>query len=139
MPSGPDLRTALVLLVATLVGVALVGSPTARGRDPAEGLQQLDLLYLHQPAPLADRLDLPAGEPTLLVVCEGCEAPDVPVATITTNDPDVASAYALRRADGRVGPGYALIDSAGVLRYRTFDTGLAQHGQEIRILIEGLP
>jgi hypothetical protein len=48
---------------------------------------------------------------------------------------DLALAYGLVTADGRLGPGYALIDPTGNVRYRTFDPGLADHGEEIEVLL----
>jgi hypothetical protein len=110
--------------------------------DPVHGLQQLDLLYLDQPAPLADRLGLQMGRPALVVVCSSCRPPrlDRPdLQVVTTDDTAVARAYALLTEDGRVGPGYALVDSRGAVRYRTFDPGLGQHAAEVQILVDALP
>lgn len=42
---------------------------------------------------------------------------------------------ALAVVDGRVGPGYAVIDPAGRVRYRTFDPALSEHGREIGVLL----
>lgn len=129
-----------VLAAAAALVASYVASPAHQRHDPVHALQQIDLLYLDQPAPQASRLGLRDGTPTLLVVCDGCRPPPVSGAqVVVTADPQVAAAYALARADGQVGPGYALIDAAGVLRYRTFDPGLAAHTREIQILVDGLP
>lgn len=129
---------ALAVLAVCAVGVLLtLSTPGHADHDPVHGLQQLDLLYLDEPAP-----DLPVahvGAPLLLVVCEGCRPPPVDAAVHVTDDPAVAAAVALARTDGRIGPGYAVIDAEGRLRYRTFDPGLADHAEEITTLLEGLP
>lgn len=112
---------------------------------PVPGLQQLDLLHLDEPAPLLDRLGVEAGRPAVVVVCEACDAPrdlGVPVQVVVTADEAVARAYALARpgvAQGVVpGPGYAVVDGAGHVRYRTFDPDLTEHGEEIRRLLDAL-
>jgi hypothetical protein len=119
------------------IGVLLtLTTPGHRDHDPVHGLQQLDLLYLDEPAP-----DLPVdhrGAPLLVVVCSACAAPAVDAAVHMTDDPRVAAELALSRTDGRIGPGYALIDADGRLRYRTFDPGLSDHAEEIGILLAGL-
>ncbi|MGI9016474.1 MAG: hypothetical protein ACR2HR_05085 [Euzebya sp.] len=140
MVGRTDVVVAFLVIVIGLAGIAQVLLSDAHDdHDPVHGLQQLDLLYLDQPAPLAGELGFTTSGPTLLVVCQDCSAPSVSVTTTVTNDPEVAAAYGLRRADGSVGPGYALIDRSGVLRYRTFDPGLSQHAREIDILVAGLP
>lgn len=55
-----------------------------------------------------------------------------------SSDPALAARYALQTADGRVGPGYAVVNAAGQLRYRTFDPAPADHDAEIQILIDAL-
>lgn len=56
-----------------------------------------------------------------------------------TQDIRAARAYGLAADDGRLGPGYALVDSRGRLRYRTFDPSLQDHAREIAILLAALP
>jgi hypothetical protein len=108
--------------------------------DPQHGLQQLDLLYLDEPAPGLAGLDIRPRRPAVLVFCEtACPLPDVDTAQVVRcTDPELAARYALVD-DGRIGPGYALVDSDGQVRYRTFDPGLAEHAAEIRVLLSGLP
>jgi len=69
-----------------------------------------------------------------------CPLPQLTDAQVTrSTDPELAQQYALRNAAGRVGPGYALVDASGRLRYRTFDPRLALHEPEIQTLVAGLP
>lgn len=131
---------AVALDLAALAGVlAYAGSPAHQRHDPVHALQQLDAFYLDEPAPLADELGLREGVVTLVVVCERCAPPPVEtrgVAVVVSSDPRVAASYALATPRGRVGPGYAIVDAARRLRYRTFDPGLARHRQEVDILLK---
>lgn len=72
--------------------------------------------------------------------CEAaCPLPQIDDAQVVrSTDRSLAARYALVD-DGRIGPGYALIDAQGHVRYRTFDPGLAEHEPKIRILVDGLP
>lgn len=126
--------------IATAGVVAYLTSPAHQLHDADHSLQQLDLLYLDEPAPGLDRLDLEPGRPTVLVFCpDACPLPDIENAQVVrSTDADLASRYALHAEDGRGGPGYALINAQGQVRYRTFDPGLAEHEPEIRILVMGL-
>lgn len=144
----PAAARAVGWFAAVLAAVVAVGlgryalQPVRELEDPGRSLQQLDLLYLDEPAPLANRLDLPDGRRALVLVCERCAAPELggaDVALMRSDDPRVASAYGLLTDDGRVGPGYVLVDSSGRLRYRTFDPAPSAHGEEIRTLLEGVP
>ncbi|MGH9267145.1 MAG: hypothetical protein ACRD0D_03105 [Acidimicrobiales bacterium] len=132
---------AAAVAVDLVVAVGLftyVRSPAHQHHDPNHALQQLDLFYLDEPAPVASRLVLPRGVPSLVVVCAGCRAPRLavrPVHVVVTDNAAVATAYGLRTAAGRVGPGYAIVDRRGHVRYRTFDPGLGHHRQEIDILL----
>ncbi|MDP8978119.1 MAG: hypothetical protein M3N17_06015 [Actinomycetota bacterium] len=127
-----------MLVTVAVVAVGLVGfltSPGFRLHGPIPALQQLDLLYLDEPAPLADRLRLRPGDPTLLVVCRRCAPPAVDASVVVSDDPAVAEAYGLRTAEGAVGPGYAVIDPRLRVRYRTFDPWLSAHEDEIAVLL----
>ena len=68
--------------------------------------------------------------------CEDCQAPDVEAQVRVTDDPDVARRYGLLTAEGRIGPGYAVVDATGTLRYRTFDPAPAAHAEEITVLLD---
>ncbi len=126
---------------ATAGVAAYLTSPAHDLHDPHHGLQQLDMLYLDEPAPGLDRLGVEPGRPAVLVFCPGaCPLPQLRNAqVIRSTDAQLAQQYALRTAVGLVGPGYALVDDSGRLRYRTFDPGLAQHEPEIQALVAGLP
>jgi hypothetical protein len=130
-----------VLAVVLVVGVGLVvllSSDDHQLHDPVHALQQLDLLYLDEPAPAYDRLGFERGRPALLVVCRACDAPPVRGEVVVTDDIAIASAYALATRSGRVGPGYAVIDARGHVRYRTFDPRPALHAREIQVLLDAV-
>jgi hypothetical protein len=55
-----------------------------------------------------------------------------------TDDPELARRYGVVTEGGQLGPGYALIDPAGNVRYRTFDPGLGEHEDEIEILVDSV-
>jgi hypothetical protein len=136
-------RVALVAIVVEAVAVvgvlAYSTSSTHRLGDPVQGLRQLDLLYLDEPAPLPVELGLPVGIPSMVVVC-GCPPPEVSgrVLIRVSEDRAVARAYGLLTTSGRAGPGYALVDTHRRLRYRTFDPGLSDHSREVSVLLEAL-
>jgi hypothetical protein len=129
-----------VAAVATAGVATYLTSPAHDLHDPNHALQQLDLLYLDEPAPGLDRLGVEPGRPAVVVFCpDACPLPDLEDAQVVrSTDAELAEQYALRTAGGRVGPGYALVDASGRLRYRTFDPGLAVHEPEIRTLVAGL-
>ena len=119
--------------------VVYLNSPAHAQHDPFHALQQFDAFYLDEPAPSPDRLGLEPGRPAIVFFCGArCDPPDVRGAQVVrTSAPDVAREYGLLGEDGEVGTGYALVDSQGRLRYRTFDPGLYQ--KEIQILVDALP
>lgn len=127
------------MLLAASVGVTVyLMSPEHRLHDPFHALQQFDLLYLDEPAPLVRRLGLAPGRPALIVVCERCAAPSVDAQVRVTDDVEVARRYGLLTANGRIGPGYAVVDATGMVRYRTFDPAPAAHTEEIAVLLDGV-
>ncbi|MCW2608420.1 MAG: hypothetical protein JWO60_3113, partial [Frankiales bacterium] len=133
-----DARRRLLLqagaaVLGPVLGIsAYVLSPGHAGHDPQHGLQQLDLLYLDEPAP-----GVPAtGRPVVLVFCDGCTPPEVTGAAVEVrDDPALAARYGLG-APGR--RGYALVDGRGRVRYRTYDPGLGEHGVEIQTLVDAV-
>lgn len=134
-------RTVAAGIVAAVlvagIGVAnYVRSPAHALHSPNHDLQQIDLFYLEEPAPLAARAGVTPGRVTLLMICSGCDVPAVDADVVTTDDPAIAQAYGLVTETGRVGPGYAIIDADGNVRYRTFDPAAGDHGDEIRVLID---
>ena len=129
-----------VELVVVLGLVLFVESPQHREQDPDQGLQQLDLFYLDELAPGPVTSLLQSGRVNVVVVCESCTGPKLSDAHVAvSNDVGVAEALALRRADGRIGPGYAIVDRRGRLRYRTFDRAVDDHRKEIEILVGASP
>jgi hypothetical protein len=136
---GSVAAAAVVVLAVTaaLLGAWLRTDPWAQG-DPTRGLQQLDLLYLDEPAPRYEELGLVRGRPALLLVCSACPRPAVDAQVVLSSDPAVARDYGLLTADGRVGPGYALINERGRVRYRTFDADAAAHAAEIAVLLAAM-
>lgn len=128
---GKPWRSVLGLVaVEFVVAVGLLAYATSEAHSRHDPVQQLDLFYLDEPAPFADELRLPRGQATLLVVCQGCRAPRIRFATRLTAERRIAAAYGLLTAEGRVGPGYAVVDRRGHVRYRTFDAGLARNGED---------
>ena len=133
------MAAACIVVVGLLLGAWHL-LDDSRLEPPSPALQQLDLLYLDEPAPGYERLGFRPGEPALLLVCDPpCAAPAGSWQVRHTTDASVARDYGLLTAEGRVGPGYALIDGAGRVRYRTFDPAPAAHGREIGILLGSLP
>lgn len=132
----------LQISAAALIAIVGVGfftnkSDVAQNGD-ALGLQRIDLLYLNEPAPSLKRLGV-ANVATVVVFCDACKLPDLDSAKVLKNDdPQIADQYALKRKDGRVGPGYAVIDSRGYVRYRTYDKAITEHTREINRLVAGL-
>ncbi|WP_341251312.1 hypothetical protein [Euzebya pacifica] len=136
-PAAGAVVAVVVVLVVCVAGVvAYLTSPAHRLHDPVHALQQFDLFFLDEPAPLAGRLGLQPGRPALVVVCAECRAPEVNAQVRVTDEVDVARRYGLLTADGRVGPGYAVVDASGALRYRTFDPAPAAHVEEIDVLLD---
>lgn len=128
----------LTVAVSAVVLTAWLAGADPRSGPPFDPLQQLGMFYLDEPAPLLDGLGHTPGEPLLLVVCTGCEAPGVGGRVTVTDDPQVARAYGLLTDDGRAGPGYAVIDGDGRVRYRTFDPRVERHELEVGILLDAL-
>ena len=127
-----------VSAAAGLGVLAYLGSAEHASHDPFHALQQLDAFYLDEPAPGRDELAVEPGRPAVVFFCAAaCEPPEVDGAqVVTSSSPRLARAYGLLTDDGRVGTGYALIDSAGRVRYRTFDPGLQR--PEIQVLVDAL-
>lgn len=144
-------RRAALVLGAQAVVLALVVGWFATGHDsaPDGGLRQLDALTLHERVPGAGAID---GRPTLLLAPSTCPAQgrlllhrygtragvprDFRVGVL--RDPAVVRALALGRSLTGCLPGYALVDGAGFVRYRSYDPGLGSHADEQRVLLEHL-
>lgn len=124
-------------MLLPVVGViAYVTGPGHARSDPQLDLQQLDLLYLDEPAPGLAQTGAPAGRVVLLLFCGRCPPPDVVgAAVVRVRDPGLARAYGLGAA-GR--PGYALVDARGRVRYRSYDPRPGAHSVEVQTLLDGL-
>jgi hypothetical protein len=136
------LRWATLAVAAAVAATGAVGYELSPDRDvaPVQALRQLDQFYLDEPAPALDELDVQPGRPAIVLFCDPrCPAPAVTGAQVVrSDDPRLAAQYALLTAKGRIGPGYAVVNAAGRLRYRTFDPAPAEHATEIQILINAL-
>lgn len=138
----------LKLLLLQLCGVGLLATTGAVNflhqsaldtNGDQIGLQRLDLLYLNEPAPQLNRLNLKTGSKTVVVFCQNCQLPLVTGAQVVgTSDERLAKVYALVGPHGRPGTGYAIIDSRGQLRYRSYDSHAAEHSGEIQRLVWGV-
>ena len=128
----------LLAVLGAATGVALYVASDAHSRhDPRHELQQLDLLYLDEPAPGLDGLGVRSGTPAIVVFCSGqCPLPDLEGAQVVrSNDLELAGRYALG-AGARTG--FALIDRAGDVRYRSYDPAPHEHEPELQTLVDAL-
>lgn len=99
-----------------------------------------DVLFIHEPAPGLDRLALHPGLPTVVVF--SADERDLPTVVgcqlVRCADLRLALKYALATSTGQIGPGYAVIDTDGQLRYRTYDPTPGEHSTRIQMLIDAL-
>ena len=129
------------VLAVQLLGAVLVAGWFATGHAsaPDDGLSQLAVLSLDEPVPGVRSVD---GRPTMVVVT--CDRPagrhlDDDHGLVVTDDPDLARRLALPLAAAPVcQDGYALLDGASQVRYRTYDPGWADHAFEQEVLLEHL-
>lgn len=140
-----------VLLVAAaqaLVTALVIGwFATGHSSAPDGGLQQLDVLSLHERLP-----GLTASQPTMIISTGSCPAQartaiarrgrsdGLPLRyglrlLDPVRDAALVRALALGRSLTHCEPGYALVDAAGFVRYRTYDAQLADHADEQRVLL----
>jgi hypothetical protein len=136
------LHTASLAVAAAVATVGAVAYVLSSDHDlaPVQALRQLDMFYLDEPAPALDALGVEAGRAAVILFCDPrCATPSVSGAQVVqSDDPQLAEQYALLTAQGRIGPGYAVVNPDGRLRYRTFDPAPGEHAPEIQILINGL-
>jgi hypothetical protein len=128
----------LVAVLAAATGVALyLASPGHSRHDPQHHLQQVDLLYLDEPAPGLAQVGFRTGSPAILVFCPGdCPLPELEGAQVLrSGDVALARQYALG-AGGRTG--FALVDGDGDVRYRSYDPAPHQHEPELQTLVDAL-
>ena len=143
-PRGVLLVSATQAVVTTLV---IAWFATGHASAPDGGLQQLDMLLLHERVP-----GLTVSQPTMIISAGSCPA-EARAAAVRhgrsdglplryglrlldpVRDAALVRALALGRSLTRCQPGYALVDAAGFVRYRTYDAQLAEHADEQRVLL----
>ncbi|GAC1327912.1 MAG: hypothetical protein NVSMB13_14600 [Mycobacteriales bacterium] len=113
---------------------------TGHAAAPDGGLQQVDVLSLHEQVAGVVPVH---GRPTMVVLaCTGTSSLPARYGVVVHRraEPgftDLARRLALPRASGCVA-GYALVDRAGFVRYRSYDPGWARHSDEQSILLDAL-
>ena len=142
-------RGVLLVAAAQAVVTALVIAWFATGHSsaPDGGLQQLDVLSLHERLP-----GLTVTQPTMIISAGSCPAQAKTAVARhgrseglplryglrlldPVGDAALVRALALGRSLAHCQPGYALVDAAGFVRYRTYDAQLADHADEQRVLL----
>lgn len=155
------------LLLAALLASVRLSQSAGDDVDPAwqrPGI--LDLGELPEPAPEVAGVDLRASRATavffadparieplcgelsgwerppglaLVVVASDAASCADDVATVEADPSEVAEAFGLRRPSGDVDPtGYAIVDGAGRVRYRTLDPLAAELLDEVSTMSRGL-
>ena len=128
------------MLAVQALATALVAGWFATGHAsaPDDGLLQLDVLSLSERVPGVSAVD---GRPTMVVV-QCAPAPerrlDAAYGLVVSQDPVLAQRLALPRAVADCQAGYALLDGASVVRYRSYDPGWPEHSFEQEVLLEHL-
>lgn len=99
-----------------------------------------DMLFIDEPAPGLDQLAVDPGRAAVIVFgARDCVLPLIAGAQLVCcSDPALASHYAMTASAGRIGPGYAVVDAAGQLRYLTHDAALGLRSERIQILVNAL-
>lgn len=129
----------LTVLLLQATGVVLTAGWFATGHAsaPDDGLLQLDVLSLSERVP---GLEAVGDRPTMVVLtCPGAPAQPRRLSPAyglrVVRDPALARRVALPEAE-RCRDGYVLLDSAGRVRYRTYDPGWPDHAEEQEVLLE---
>ena len=160
--------TAVLLAVQLVAVVAVIVWASGRPLTPDGGLQQFDALSLRESVPgltavsgrptlyvatgdladpacaeeLRDFLDRRTDPtyPAVLLVPAGPVPSSLPADTEVRTENAVAlvRAVALPGAAQGCRPGYALVDGAGDVRYRTYDPGYGAHATEPSVLLDTL-
>ncbi|MCA1694134.1 MAG: hypothetical protein LC749_05065 [Actinobacteria bacterium] len=109
-------------------------------REPSLHLPQPDMLFMDEPAPGLDELTVDPGRAVVIVFgAPDCVLPVIAGAQLVRcSGPALAWRYAMTTSAGCVGPGYAVVDAAGRLRYLTHDVALGERGEWIQRLINAL-
>lgn len=111
-----------------------------KARAPATDLPALDVLFIDEPAPGLDELAIDLGRPVVIIFgADDCVVPQISGAQLVRcAEPALAARYAMTTSTGRVGPGYAVVDAAGQLRYLTHDFAPGDRGERIQRLVNAL-
>ncbi|MDQ2883468.1 MAG: hypothetical protein M3Y48_20495 [Actinomycetota bacterium] len=98
------------------------------------------MLFIDEPAPGLDELAMDRGRPVVIIFgANDCVVPQISGAQLVRCAESVLAArYAMTTSAGRVGPGYAVIDAAGQLRYLTHDFAPGERSERIQHLINAL-
>lgn len=91
------------------------------------------LVQLSQPGVLPSNVDAAiVGGPVNLS--------EAPIAVLTDSDRSLARGYGMRTPrDGGYPVGYAIVDTTGVIRYRTLDPQLTRRLADVRTILKALP
>lgn len=94
--------------------------------------QRLLMAALSRPGALPPRVDA-------VIVGGPVNVSAGPIAMLTDGDGSLARGYAMPvPRDGGPPVGYAIVSTAGVVRYRTLDPGVAWHLDEVRTMLRAL-
>ena len=120
--------------------VAQSPGTTTSVRESSLHLPQPDLFFLDEPAPGLDELTVDPRRAVVIVFgAQDCALPLIAGAQLVRcSDQALAWRYAMTSSTGRIGPGYAVIDAAGQLRYLTHDFAPGECGERIQHLINAL-
>ena len=160
--------TATLIVVQLIAVAAVLGWLSGRPLTPDSGLQQFDALTLREPVAGLTAVDarptlyvatgdlaVPACAaevrdflgrrtdptfPAVLLVPAGPVPTGLPSGTEVRTANVTALLHALALPDAAQGcrPGYALVDAAGHVRYRTYDPGYGGHAAEQSVLLDTL-
>lgn len=98
-----------------------------------------DILFMDEPAPGLDQLAVAPGRPVVIVFGAEEVLPRIATAQLVRClDPALAWRYAMTTSTGRIGPGYAVIDAAGRMRYLAHDLAPGQWCHRIQRLVNAL-
>jgi len=109
-------------------------------RDPSSHFPRPHVLFMDEPAPGLDQLRVGSGRAVVIVFgAQDCVLPLIAGAQLVRcSDPALAWCYAMTTGAGRIGPGYAVVDAAGQLRYLTHDGAPGGWSERIQLLVLAL-
>lgn len=113
-------------------GLPANGSPTVVFFERPSGLAKLCRALARTPRP--------GGGEVAVVVASGPRRPCPAARVVVDPDSALTGEYGLRRPRGGGPPvGYAVVDAAGAIRYRTLDPGVAGRLGEVATIVDALP